>query len=463
MNSKKINRRSFLTTLSAGTVAVAAASNVAKPLQKFASIHTPKTGKLAALGGNPVMAGGKAKVWLNWPASAVNDTMVDELNKVLKSGKWSRIDNRGHGTVDRFEKLYTELLGVKGTVTTGSGTQALHTVVEALGFGPGDEIITSPYTDPGTISSIISARALPVMVDLDRESFQLDPKEVAKKINKNTVAIMPVHMMGQPADMTSIMKIARENNLKVIEDACQAHLAKFDGKILGSIGDAGCFSFQTSKTICCGEGGAIISNNEQLLDDCYTVMNHGTNKRGKTATIGPKYRMNEFEAAILLGHLPTAKENFETRNRNAAYLTSKLKGFKGLVPQKLYKGTGKTSWYLYPMAYHQEHWNNIPRNVFLKAMAAEGMPLSPYIANGLNKEPWTDDIVERRSYKEMYTADRLKQFKEDLTLPNCEWVCDNMVMLWASGPLLGTEKDMDDLINAIMKVHANKDELRLIS
>ena len=462
MKSKKINRRSFLTTLSAGTVAVAAAK-VVTPMESMTSAFTTSNSKkLAALGGSPVIAGGKAKVWPSWPASAVNDTMIDELSNVLKSGKWSRIDNRVHGTVDRFEKLYSELLGVKGTVTTGSGTQALHTVVEAMGFGPGDEIITSPYTDPGTISAIISARVLPVMVDLDRESFQLDPKEVEKKINKNTVAIMPVHMMGQPADMTSIMKIARKHNLKVIEDTAQAHLAQFDGKTLGTIGDAGCFSFQTSKTICCGEGGAIISNNEQLLDDCYTVMNHGTNKRNQTATIGPKYRMNEFEAAVLLGHLPTAKENFETRNRNAAYLSSKLKGFKGLVPQKLYKGTGKTSWYLYPMAYHQEHWNNIPRNVFLKAMAAEGMPLSPYIANGLNKEPWTDNIIERRSYKELYTADRLRQFKEDLALPNCDWVCDNMVMLWASGPLLSTEKDMDDLINAIMKVYENKDELRLI-
>lgn len=459
MKSKKINRRSFLTTLSAGTVAMAA-SNVAKPMESFASVYMPKQGKLAALGGNPVIAGGKPKVWPRWPMA--NDLMIQELTKTLESGKWSRIDNRVHGTVDRFEKQYADLLGVKGCVTTGSGTQALHTSVEALGIGPGDEIITSPYTDPGTISSIISARALPVMVDLDRESFQLDPEEVAKKVNKNTKAIMPVHMMGQPADMTSIMKIARSNNLKVIEDACQAHLAEFDGKIVGSIGDVGCFSFQTSKTICCGEGGAIISNNEQLLDDLYTVMNHGTNKRGQTTTIGPKYRMNEFEASVLLGHMPTAKENFETRNRNATYLTSKLKGFKGLVPQKLYKGTGKTSWYLYPMAYHKEHWNNAHRDVFLKAMAAEGVPLSPYIRNGLNKEPWTDNIVSRRVYQEMYTADRLRQFKEDLTLPNTDWVCDNMVMLWASGPLLGTQKDMDDLINAIMKVYENKDELRLI-
>lgn len=456
MKSKKVTRRSFLTTLSAGTVAVAA-GNVIDPMKNLSTINIKKQGKLAALGGDPVV---KDKVWPKWPY--VDEKIVEKVAETVRSGKWNRIDNPREGAVATFEKEYAKLMGVKGCVTTGSGTQALHTVVEAMGFGPGDEIITSPYTDMGTVSSIISARALPVLVDLDRESFQLDPKEVEKKVNKNTVAIMPVHMMGQPADMDSIMKIAKKHKLRVIEDACQAHLAEYNGKKIGTIGDAGCYSFQTSKTICCGEGGGIISNNEQLLDDCYTVMNHGTSRRGVHATIGPKYRMNEFEASVLLEQITRAEEQFETRNRNAAYLTSKLKGFKGLVPQKLYKGTTKGSFYLYTMAYHKEHWNNVHRDVFLKAVAAEGIILSPYISSGLHRSPWTDNIINRRSYKTMYSADRLQQFKQDLYLPNCDWVCDNMVMLWASGPLLATQKDMDDVINAIMKVYENRNELRKI-
>ncbi|WP_298651281.1 DegT/DnrJ/EryC1/StrS family aminotransferase [uncultured Proteiniphilum sp.] len=458
MKSNKVSRRSFLTTVSAGTVVAATASAI-KPMESISNnIYVKESGKLAALGGEPLV---KGKVWPAWPY--VDEKIVERVTHVIRSGKWNRIDNPSAGTVATFEREYAKLMGVKGCVTTGSGTQALHTVVEAMGFGPGDEIITSPYTDMGTISAIISARALPVMVDLDKESFQLDPAWVAKKVNKNTKAIIPVHMMGQPADLESIMSIAKKHNLKVIEDACQAHLAVYQGKKLGTIGDAGCFSFQTSKTICCGEGGGIISNNEQLLDNCYTVMNHGTSKKGSHATIGPKYRMNEFEAAVLLEQLTRAEEQFETRNRNAAYLSSKLKGFKGLVPQKLYKGTTKGSFYLYTMAYHKEHWNNAHRNVFLKAVAAEGISLSPYIRNGLHREPWTDNILARKEYQTMYTPERRQQFKADLNLPNCDWVCDNMVMLWASGPLLATQKDMDDVINAIMKVYENRDKLHLIS
>lgn len=456
MKTKKISRRSFIATVSAGTAAYAAA-NVVKPINSSPESYVPKNGKLAALGGEPIV---KNKVWPKWPY--VDEKIVERVVATVRSGKWNRIDNFVNGNVAQFEKAYAKLMGVKGCVATGSGTQALHTVVEAMGFGPGDEIITSPYTDPGTISSIISARALPVLADLDRESFQLDPDDVARKVNSNTKAIMPVHMMGQPVDMESIMKIANRHNLKVIEDACQAHLAEYQGKILGTIGDAGCFSFQTSKTICCGEGGGIISNNDRLLDDCYTVMNHGTNKQDRTVTIGPKYRMNEFEAAVLLEQMIGAKERFEIRNRNAAYLTSRLKGFKGLVPQKLYKGTTKGSYYLYTMAYHKEHWNGVHRDVFLKAIAAEGIALSPYIKNGLHREPWTDNIVGRRVYKTMYGAERLEQFKAQLDLPECDWVCDNMVMLWATGPLLATEKDMDHVINAIMKVYEHRDQLHLI-
>ncbi len=128
------------------------------------------------------------------------------------------------------------MIGVKQCVAVGSGTQALHTAVEALGMGPGDEVITSPYTDPGTIASILSARALPVLADIDRFSFQLDPDDVERRINQNTKAIMPVHMMGQPAHMERFMQMAKKYNLFIIEDACQAHFAKYQGKLLGTIG-----------------------------------------------------------------------------------------------------------------------------------------------------------------------------------------------------------------------------------
>lgn len=452
MKRNSMNRRQFIESASAGTLGTIALSSI-----PFISKSANASDKLAILGGQPVRTN---KVWPDWPY--VDEKMITQLTETTKSGLWCRINNPRNGTVAMFEREYANLMGTKGCIATGSGTQALNTVVEAMGIGPGDEVITSPYTDPGTIASILVSRALPVLADIDRESFQIDPDDVERKITKNTKAIMPVHMMGQPCHMERIMSIAKKHNLRVIEDACQAHLAEYQGKLLGTIGDAGCFSFQSSKTIACGEGGGIISNDEKLLDDCYTVQNHGTNRKGRTVTIGSKYRMNELEGALLLAQLAGAKERFETRNRNAAYLTAKLKDFPGLRPQKLYEGTQSGSFYLYTMAYHQEHFNNAPRDKFLKAVAAEGVSLSPYIANGLQHEPWTDHILTLKEYKTMYSPDRLGRFKQELDLPGCDHVCANMVMLWASGPLLAAQSDMDDVINAIMKVYENRDKLNSI-
>ncbi len=446
----KLTRRQFIKTTSAGALAAGSVT----PLYAF-SIHDSKqSGKLAALGGQPVRSN---KKWPEWPYR--DEYVLKEIEKTTESGIWCRIQSK-NGTVPTFEKTYAEMLGVKRVVAVGSGTQALHTSVEALGLGPGDEIITSPYTDPGTIASILAARALPVLADIDRYSFQVDPDDVERRITPNTKAIMPVHMCGQPADMDRFMEIAKKHNLLVIEDACQAHFAKYKGQLLGTIGNVGCFSHQTSKVLACGEGGSIIGNNEELMEKCFTVQNHGTNKHHLTATIGPKYRMNEFEAAILLGQLPTVMERHYTRNKNAQYLTSRIKDIPGITPQKLYEGTEEGSFYLYTMNYDKKQYNDVHRSKYLKALAAEGINLSPYINHGLHRDPWVDNIIGRRVYQKMYGPERLKQFKEGMVCPNTDLVCDEeMVMLWASGPLLGTQDDMDDIVNALTKIYENRDQL----
>lgn len=450
MKKFNLTRRSFVAAVT--TTSVAAAFSNAIP----AFGGTRDQGKLAILGGSPV----RTKGWLSWPAVLADEKVIQSIVDTTKSGKWSRINNPVNGNVATFEREYAKLLGAKFCVGTGSGTQALSTSVEALGIGPGDEVITSPYTDFGTISAIIGSRALAVMADLDPESYQLDANDVERKINKNTKAIMPVHMMGMPAEMDRIMAIAKKHNLRVIEDACQGNFAKYRGQQVGTIGDLGCFSFQASKQISCGEGGAVVGNDEALMDKVYTVQNHGTDRRGKNVTIGPKYRMNELEGAILMGQLSGAKERFERRNENAAYLSAKLKGFAGLTPQKQYPGTESGGYYIYAMSYHKEHFNNADRSLFLKAIAAEGVGLSPYI-KGLHTEPWVDHILGLKEYKTMYSADRLKQFREQaLNLPNCDRVGQEMITLGGSTQLLGTKADMDDIINAIMKVHENRNSLK---
>ena len=254
MSQDNLTRRQFVHMASAGSVG----AMVSHTIPAYGNL-VKKAGKLAILGGDPIR---KNKPWPAWPLC--NEQIVDSVVKTTRSRIWCRIQSSS-GTVPTFETEFSRLTGAKHCVLTGSGTQALHTAVEALGIGAGDEVITSPYTDAGTIASILSARALPVLADLDRASYQLDPDDVERRITKNTKAIMPVHMMGQPCHMERIMAIAKAHGLKVIEDACQAHLAEYQGKQLGTIGDLGCFSFQSSKTIACGEGGAVIGNNTEAF------------------------------------------------------------------------------------------------------------------------------------------------------------------------------------------------------
>jgi len=448
MESKDFTRRKFVSVISAGSAAAIASSLV--------PAYGSTTGKLAVLGGDPVR---KNKPYHSWPF--IDQNVVDSILKTTNSGKWCRM-GAPNSTATAFEKEFSGMLGAKFFVGVGSGTQALNTCVEALEIGAGDEVITSPYSDMGTIASILVCRALPVMADLDPESYQIDPAIVEKLITPNTKAIMPVHIMGVPCDMEKIMAIAKKHNLKVIEDSCQAHLAEYQGKKLGTIGDLGAFSFQESKVISCGEGGGIVGNDEAMMERCYTVQNHGTTRKGVTERIGPKYRMTEFEGAILMGQLPGFKERHEIRNRNANYLRSKLKNFPGIVPQKQYEGTSSSAYYKFAITYHKEHFNNADRAKFLKAVQAEGVPLTAYIAHGLHKEPWTDYIQNLKVYQKMFSTARLQQYKAELNFPNCDKVCDDLIVLNGPGPLLGTLADMDDVINAIMKVHENRDKLNSI-
>ena len=452
MDAKNVNRRTFISTVTASSFGAVISGTISSGAQ----IVTQDHGKLAILGGQPIR--NKGKIGPAWPH--VDENMVEAVVKTTRSGIWSRIQSP-NGSVPAFEKEFAKTIGASYSVGTGSGTQALSTCVEALGIGPGDEVITSPYTDMGTISAILTSRALPVMVDLDPDSYQLEPNEVEKAVTKNTKAIMPVHIMGLPANMERIMAIAKKHGLKVIEDSCQAPFARYQGKAIGLIGDLGCFSFQASKAIACGEGGAVVGNDEALMEQCFTVHNRGASRKGSNETIGPKYRMNEFEGAILLAQLAGAKERFEIRNANANYISSRLKGFPGLVPQKQYPGTESGSYYHYGLTYHKQHFNGAHRTQFLKAINAEGIGLGSYIKTGLHREPWVNHMINLKVYKAMYGEKRLKEYKERLDLPNCDQICnETLVSIWGSGTLLGTMEEMDQIVSAIMKVYENRDKLK---
>jgi perosamine synthetase len=164
-----------------------------------------------------------------------------------------------------------------------------------------------------------------------------------------------------------------------------------------------------------------------------------------------------------MGQIAGARERFEIRNRNAAYLSARLKNFPGIVPQKQYEGTKSSGYYKYAMSYHKEYFNNADRSKFLKAVQAEGIPLSAYIAMGFHKDNgWQKYLLNLKLYQKMYSPERLKKYRDEFSYPNCDKVCSEVVILEGPGHLLASREDMDDIVNGIMKVYENRDQLNSI-
>ena len=238
-----------------------------------------------------------------------------------------------HGqNVKQFENDFAQYHGVKNAIAVNTGTAALHIAIAALNIGPGDEVIVPPFTFIATASSILHNNAIPVFADIDDKSYTLDPKSVEQHITEKTKAIIPVHLAGIPANMTELKKIAAKNDLAIIEDACQSIGAQCDGKIVGSIGDIGCFSFYPSKNITTGEGGMIITNNDKLAEECRLLRHHGEPSWYVYNRLGYNYRMTEIQGAIGRVQLTKINDFIKIRNENAKYLSEAIAQLEGVDP-----------------------------------------------------------------------------------------------------------------------------------
>jgi dTDP-4-amino-4,6-dideoxygalactose transaminase len=224
-----------------------------------------------------------------------------------------------------LEAHFAAFCGVAEAVAVSSGTAALMTALSVHGLGPGDEVITTPFTFAATANAILFTRARPVFVDVRADDFNIDPSLIEAKITSNTRAILPVHLFGQTCDMEAIMSIARKHGLIVVEDAAQAHGAKFEGKAAGSFG-TGCFSFYATKNMTTGEGGMITTDDPATAEKARSFRAHGESSRYVTESLGYNFRLTEIAAAIGLTQLRMLPERNEQRRANAAYLTQRLRG-----------------------------------------------------------------------------------------------------------------------------------------
>ena len=292
--------------------------------------------------------GGPKTVDTDYPRPVCDQTDIDEITNVVKSGSWGNPDCGE--TVEMFEKEFADFCGSKYAIACVNGSVALRIALIACGVKPGDEVIITPYTFIATASIVLEANCVPVFVDIDPDTYNIDPAEIEKAITPATKAIIPVHFAGQACDMDAIMAIAKSHGLKVIEDACHGHGAEYKGKKLGSIGDAGCFSFQSSKNLTSGEGGMMITNDPDLYDMMNSLRNVGRVKGGEWYEhhyLGCNYRITQLQTSLLLSQFKRLKEQTKRRHENGTYLNSLLEQIDGIEPLKRGKGETIHSYHIY--------------------------------------------------------------------------------------------------------------------
>lgn len=414
--------------------------------------------------GLPAILGGNKSHHDLWPAWPVwKSPGYDEgVLKVLRSGVWSRAE-----VTAKFERKWAEMIGTKRCLSVVNGTNALITAISQFDIGPGDEVIVPPYTFVATVQAVLMNGAIPVFADIDLETFQIDPEKIEQKITPKTKAIVPVHILGIPTDMIRIMQIARKHNLVVIEDACQAHLAEINHKRVGSIGDAGCFSFQTSKNMPIGEGGAVVSDNEEFMDRCFSYHNLGFPYGTRAGTVGKgsirvggKVRFTEYQAAIGLAQMQNLEKESDMRWENGKYLSQKAKNIPGITPIKIYPEVTKAVFHLFPLRYDKSKFKGMPRSLFIEALNAEGVPCASGYTP-LQTQPFIKAAFESKLYRKAYSEKEIDYtvWMAQNECPNSDRICNEEAIWMAQSMLLAGKPAMDNIARAIEKIYNHAEEI----
>ncbi len=444
--TNSVSRRAFLATAGAG------AFLGASPVE-------PGPVVFARAADDPALLGGPAVRTAAFPAWPVADDLEKQaLLGVLESGRW----NRG-AHVEQFEREYAALTGAPHCLAVANGTSALLTGLAALDVGPGDEVIVPPYTFIATINVVLLRHALPVFVDTDIDTFQIDATRIEQAITANTKLIMPVHVGGSPADLDTILTLGRNRSIPVAEDACQAHLAEWRGRKVGSLGTFGAFSFQASKNLNAGEGGALITSDGALAERAYAFHNNSSGRPGTSGAgtghrgPGANLRLTEFQAAILSSQMRRLEAQQTRRDENAAYLTAALQQIDGVTPAKLHPGATRSAYHLYMFRYDAARFAGLSRAGFLKALRAEGVPASGGYSP-LNRDRAVTDALDSPAFARIYGRATLAALAERSACPHNDRLCREAVWL-SQTILLGSRGDMDDIVTAIQKTRTHASRL----
>lgn len=389
---------------------------------------------LALNGGTPIRP--PHKPWPAWPV--VDDSDRKAVDDVVASGKWWYGEQ-----VARFEQEFGQFQGVPHVVSCTSGTTALEVAIDALGVGHGDEVLVPPYTFVATASAVLRMGATPVFVDVDG-TWCMDPAKVEAAITPRTKLIIPVHFGSCVAAMNDINAIAAKHGIPVLEDACHSWGSQWEGRGTGTLGIGGVFSFQMSKNLTAGEGGAIVTNDAAFAEVCRSITNCGRTEGAAWyhhARIGTNARLTELQAVLLRTQLARLAPQTATREQNATFLTDYLREVPGIVPQPGRPQMTRRAYHLYALRIQPDTFG-CSRQRFVEACQAEGLPISAGYPLPLYAQPLFQNLQGHVDYSKVACP-----VAEDLCHQSGCWLLQNI--------LLGSRDDMEDIVNIIRKVHEN--------
>jgi dTDP-4-amino-4,6-dideoxygalactose transaminase len=404
---------------------------------------------LALLGGKK----SKSKPFPAWPQ--FDDTERQALNEVLESRVWWRTP--GTKTLE-FEGQFARFHGARHGIAVTNGTAALEVTMAAIGIGAGAEVIVPNFTFVATASAVLFANALPVLVDVESDTYCIDPQLAEAAITPRTKAIIAVHMGGHPSDLDKLKEITGRHKIALVEDSSHAHASEWRGKRIGTFGVAGTFSFQSSKLMTAGEGGIIISNDDSFERQARSVHDCGRMPGEwfySHFIYGSNYRLSEWQGAVLTAQLGRLDEQTRRRHQNARLLDRELSKIPGITPQKLDDRCTRNGQYAYIFHVDQKQFAGISTERFIEAMNAEGIP------NQASYPPLHElHMFRNGEYRKCLAGAQAKEDHAFLkqSFPNTQRAAWETV--WIPQPaLLGDELDMNEIVSAIRKIQENAKKL----
>jgi dTDP-4-amino-4,6-dideoxygalactose transaminase len=395
---------------------------------------------LAIRGGTPV----RSTPFSAWPVW--DDSERRQLAEVLESGNWGGFpfpNTKGR----EFGARFAAAQGAKYGLAVSNGTVAIELALKAIGLQRGDEVIVPEYTWDSTAGAVLFAGGVPVFVDSDPDTYCLDPAQLGAALSTRTRAVLPVHLGMSMADMDAILLFARAHSLAVVEDCAHAHGAQWMGRGAGSLGDAGTFSFQSSKLMSAGEGGAVITSSIDVQERVAVLVNCG--RAAELApngyrAVGHNYRMSEFQAGVLLAQLNRLPAQTATRAANVQRLEQCIAGLRGICPLRRDPRQTRHAFYQYVLRYDAAHFG-VSREAFVAALTAEGVPAEGVFYEALHRSALFPAAAGSFRALPCPVAERAA-YEESVWIPH--WVFE------------GSSKDAEDAAAAIRKICDHMDELR---